>query len=86
MELIGEMYKPDVALLPIGGHYTMGPHEAAVAAGMIKARNVVPMHYNTFDLIKQDPMEFKTEAEKNQNVKVSVMKVEEELTFDKTRR
>ena len=84
MELIGEMYKPDVALLPIGGHYTMSPHEAAVAAGMIKARNVVPMHYNTFDLIKQDPMEFKKEAERNQNVKVSIMKVEEELTFDKT--
>ncbi|QRF74692.1 metal-dependent hydrolase [Thermoplasmatales archaeon] len=85
MELIGEMYHPDVALLPIGGHYTMSPHEAAIAAGMIKAPAVVPMHYNTFDLIKQDPAEFKKEAEENHKVKVSIMKVEEELSFDKAR-
>jgi L-ascorbate metabolism protein UlaG (beta-lactamase superfamily) len=83
MELIGEMYRPDVSLLPIGGHYTMGPHEAAIAAGMLKSPNFVPMHYNTFDLIKQNPEEFKKEAEKHKDVKVRIMKVEEEVTFAK---
>ena len=59
MALIGEMYKPDVALLPIGGYFTMGPYEAAKAAELIRAKFVVPMHYNTFDLIRQDPDEFR---------------------------
>lgn len=85
MELIGDMYRPDVSLLPIGGHFTMGPKEAAIAAGMLKSRNFVPMHYNTFDLIKQNPDDFKHEAEKHPNVKVSIMNVEEELTFAKAR-
>ena len=44
----------DVALLPIGDNFTMGPEDAARAVEMIKPRVVIPMHYNTFDLIKQD--------------------------------
>jgi L-ascorbate metabolism protein UlaG (beta-lactamase superfamily) len=48
MALIGEMYHPSVALLPIGGHYTMGPREAAKAARLLGVRAVVPMHYGTF--------------------------------------
>lgn len=50
--------KVDVALLPIGDNYTMGPEDAATAVGMIRPKVVIPMHYNTFDLIKQDPDEF----------------------------
>ena len=49
----------DVALLPIGDNYTMGPDDAARAVEFIQPKTVVPMHYNTFDLIKQDPEEFR---------------------------
>ena len=48
----------DVALLPIGDNFTMGPDDAVRAVDMIKPKTVVPMHYNTFDLIKQDPAVF----------------------------
>ncbi len=48
----------DVALLPIGDNYTMGPEDAARAVELIRPRTVIPMHYNTFDLIKQDPQLF----------------------------
>ncbi|MCL5093166.1 MAG: metal-dependent hydrolase [Candidatus Marsarchaeota archaeon] len=58
MKLIGDMYKPNVALLPIGGFFTMGPDEAVLAAKMIKADVTMPMHYNTFEAIKQDPERF----------------------------
>jgi L-ascorbate metabolism protein UlaG (beta-lactamase superfamily) len=51
--------KVDVALLPIGDNFTMGPEDAARAVQFIKPRVVIPMHYNTFDVIKQDPQEFK---------------------------
>jgi L-ascorbate metabolism protein UlaG (beta-lactamase superfamily) len=51
MALIGRVYAPDVAVLPIGDHYTMGPREAAVAAELIGAGRVVPSHYATFPLL-----------------------------------
>lgn len=59
MKLIGELYKPLVALLPIGGHFTMGPKEAAYATLLINPRYVIPMHYGTFPLIKGTPAEFR---------------------------
>lgn len=49
----------DVALLPIGDNFTMGPDDAARAVEMIKPRVVIPMHFNTFDLIRQDPQHFR---------------------------
>ncbi|MGQ0562001.1 MAG: metal-dependent hydrolase [Gemmatimonadota bacterium] len=49
----------DVALLPIGDNFTMGPEDAARAVEMIRPRVVIPMHYNTFDVIRQDPADFK---------------------------
>ena len=51
--------KVDVAMLPIGDNFTMGPEDAARAVEFIKPRVVIPMHYNTFDVIKQDPQHFK---------------------------
>src|SRR5580704_15129173 len=48
MKLIGELYAPDLALLPIGDHYTMGPREAAMAIRLLGVRHVVPMHFETF--------------------------------------
>ncbi|MEJ2699703.1 MAG: metal-dependent hydrolase [Desulfuromonadales bacterium] len=58
MRLIGELNEIDAALLPIGDNFTMGPEDARVAAGFLKAKTVIPMHYNTFELIAQDPDAF----------------------------
>ena len=55
MQLIGRIYAPDVAVLPIGDHFTMGPREAAVAAELIGARRVVASHYATFPLLTGTP-------------------------------
>lgn len=55
MQLIGELYRPDVALLPIGDFYTMGPREAAVAARMLGVKHVIPMHYGTFPILVGTP-------------------------------
>jgi L-ascorbate metabolism protein UlaG (beta-lactamase superfamily) len=58
MKLIGELYKPDLAILPIGSRFTMDIYQAAKAVEFISPKFVIPMHYNTFDLIKADPKEF----------------------------
>jgi len=63
MKLIGELYKPEIAMLPIGDRFTMGPDHAAKAAAWIKPEIVIPMHYNTFPLVKQNPYEFKSLVE-----------------------
>jgi len=55
MRLIGEMYSPDVAFLPIGDHFTMGPDAAARACLMLGVRQVVPMHYATFPVLTGSP-------------------------------
>ena len=60
MALIGEMYHPSVALLPIGGHYTMGPREAAKAAQLLGVEAVVPMHYGTFPPLTGTPDALRT--------------------------
>ena len=58
----------DIALLPIGDNFTMGPEDAARAVGMIKPRVVIPMHYNTFDVIKQDPETFRKQVGRSAEV------------------
>jgi len=58
MKMIGEVYEPDVAMLPIGGKYTMDIEHAAIASEWIGASVIIPMHYNTFDAIKVDTTEF----------------------------
>ncbi|TLQ49456.1 metal-dependent hydrolase [Ruoffia tabacinasalis] len=58
MKLIGEKNEIDLAFIPIGDNFTMGPDDAAVAAKWLKAKKVVPIHYNTFPLIEQDPAQF----------------------------
>ncbi len=63
MELIGRLHRIDLAMLPIGDNYTMGPSDAAEAVRMLKPARVVPMHYNTFELIRQDPEDFRRRAE-----------------------
>jgi L-ascorbate metabolism protein UlaG (beta-lactamase superfamily) len=59
MKAIGELYAPDVAMLPIGGTYTMDIEHAVTAAEWLKTTCVIPMHYNTFDAIQADTEEFK---------------------------
>lgn len=58
MELISDLYAPDICMLPIGGRFTMDPQDAAIAASWIGADIVIPMHYNTFDNIRQDTAQF----------------------------
>jgi L-ascorbate metabolism protein UlaG (beta-lactamase superfamily) len=55
MKLIGELYKPDIAFLPIGDRFTMGPDTAAMAANWLGVRQVVPMHWGTFPLLTGTP-------------------------------
>lgn len=55
MALIRRIYAPDVAILPIGDHFTMGPREAAVAAELVGAKRVIPSHYGTFPLLTGTP-------------------------------
>jgi len=57
MELIRELYAPDVAMLPIGGHYTMGPKEAALAARFLQPKLILPLHWGTFPPLIGTPQE-----------------------------
>lgn len=59
MRLIGEVYAPDIAFLPIGDHFTMGPDAAARACRMLGVRQVVPMHYGTFPVLTGTPERLK---------------------------
>jgi L-ascorbate metabolism protein UlaG (beta-lactamase superfamily) len=59
MALIGQVYKPDLALLPIGGLYTMGPLEASHAVRLLGVRKVVPMHFGTFPALSGKPEELR---------------------------
>jgi L-ascorbate metabolism protein UlaG (beta-lactamase superfamily) len=55
MRLIRELYQPDLAILPIGGHYTMGPREAALAVELLGVGEVMPIHYGTFPILAGTP-------------------------------
>ncbi|GAB3065254.1 metal-dependent hydrolase [Virgibacillus ainsalahensis] len=76
LRLIGEMNEIDVAFVPIGDNFTMGPEDALIAADWIDAKIVVPVHFNTFPLIEQDAEEF---AKQVQTGKGKVMQVGEEM-------
>jgi len=82
MSLLGRLEKIDYALLPIGDNFTMGPADAIEAVAMLKPRFVVPMHYNTWPLIAQNPEDFKREAEKRTGVPVLIVKPGETLTLE----
>jgi len=75
MKLIGEIHHPDVALIPIGDYYTMGPKEAAEAVKLLKPAIVVPMHYQTFPVLESSAENFiKLVKEKAPKVKVVALK------------
>ncbi|NLY54852.1 MAG: metal-dependent hydrolase [Firmicutes bacterium] len=69
----------DVALLPIGDFYTMGPEDAVKAVEMIKPKRVIPMHYNTFPAIQQDPHAFKQAVEAQNLCEVTILNPGETL-------
>ena len=59
MQLIGRIYRPDLAVLPIGDHFTMGPREATVALELLRVPRCVPCHYGTFPLLTGTPDELR---------------------------
>lgn len=64
LKTIGKMYNIDILMVPIGSRYTMGPMEASYAVSDLKPKVVIPMHYNTFPKIEQDPKEFILEVKR----------------------
>ncbi len=73
-DVINHIYQPEIALLPIGDRYTMGPFEAAIAAEWINPKIIIPMHYNTYPAIEQNPLEFADMVRKsNRNAEVVIL-------------
>lgn len=80
MKTAREIYKPDIALLPVGSHYTMDIDEAVTAAKWLGVKKVIPMHYNTFDAINTNIEEFKTKIEK-EGLEAVILKPSESITL-----
>jgi L-ascorbate metabolism protein UlaG (beta-lactamase superfamily) len=81
MKLLGEEKPIDVALLPIGDNYTMGPDDALRAVLLLNPHLVVPMHYGTFDVIKQDPRAFGDRTKGTTGIDVAVMSTGQSLSL-----
>jgi L-ascorbate metabolism protein UlaG (beta-lactamase superfamily) len=64
LKLIGDTYRPDIAFIPIGDRFTMGPKEAAIAASWLRCKLAIPIHYKTFDLLTGTYAEFAAECSK----------------------
>lgn len=79
MSLIGAKQKIDYAILPIGDNYTMGTQDAAKAVQLLNASNVIPIHYNTWPVIAQDPENFKKYTESITHAKVHIVNPGEDL-------
>ena len=63
MDIIGKLLEPDVAMLPIGDHYTMGPRSAAYAINLLRVKQVIPIHYGTFPVLTGTPDQLRKEAD-----------------------
>lgn len=79
MKLIGELYKPDLAMLPIGDRFTMGPREAAYATNLLSVKHVIPMHYATFPFLTGTVEAFRQEARDIARVEIHALKPGESL-------
>jgi L-ascorbate metabolism protein UlaG (beta-lactamase superfamily) len=73
LKLIGERHRPDLALVPIGGHFTMDTDDAAHACALIGAPRVIPCHYDTFPLIAADAEGFKSAVESTTDAEVTLL-------------
>ncbi|KAB2909560.1 MAG: metal-dependent hydrolase [Ignavibacteriales bacterium] len=80
MKLIGEMNKIDYLMIPIGDNFTMGIDDAIVAVGFINPKVTIPIHFNTFPVIENDPQEFKRKLE-SVNKQCRVLYYGEEITI-----
>ncbi len=74
MELIRELYRPELAMLPIGSHYVMNPVEAAYACRLLKPRWVIPMHYGTFPVLTGTPGELATHLKDLPDIRLLTLK------------
>ena len=63
MQLIRDLHRPELAFLPIGGHFTMGPQGAALAAGYLGVKHIVPIHYGTFPILSGTPDQLRSELD-----------------------
>lgn len=81
MELLGKIEEIDWALLPIGNNFTMGPEDAALAASLLKPKQVIPIHYKTWPIIDQDPESFKLLTEATYKIPVSIVLPGEKITL-----
>lgn len=81
MGLLATLYAVNIACLPIGGHYTMDIDQAVEAVKLINPKHVIPMHYNTFDLIKADSKLFKQRVEEETTAKVTILNPGDEVEF-----
>ncbi len=75
-DVIGDIYSPDIAAIPIGDHFTMGIDQASIAVEWLGVDEVIPIHYNTFPPIEQDPEEFE---EKVKSAEVHILDVGESI-------
>jgi L-ascorbate metabolism protein UlaG (beta-lactamase superfamily) len=73
LRLVGERNPVDVALMCIGGHYTMDRHDAVTAAGLVGATTVIPCHYDTFPPVETDAEAFKADVESQTSSKVAIL-------------
>ena len=73
MALIRELYRPKVAMLPIGGRFTMDVNQALLAVKMLQPQFAIPMHYNTFDVIRADVGKFQRMVEDQTDAEVVIM-------------
>lgn len=79
MKLIGELYKPELALLPIGDRFTMGPREAAHAIRLLGVKHVIPMHYATFPFLTGTVEDFRNETHDIAGLRIHALKPGESL-------
>ena len=79
MKLIAEMYKPDLACLPVGDVFTMGPREAAIAIGLLRVKHVIPMHYATFPMLTGTPEGLRAEVKGVAGLEIHELKPGESL-------
>jgi L-ascorbate metabolism protein UlaG (beta-lactamase superfamily) len=79
MKLIAELYRPQIALLPIGDLFTMGPREAAMAIRFLGVKNVIPMHYATFPALTGTPDALQKETKDIPGLTILALKPGESL-------
>ena len=81
MKLIGDVGGVDLAVLPIGDNFTMGPEDAITAAQWVKAKHVLPTHYNTFPYIVVDAPAFAKKLQRETGIDCTVLGVDESFTL-----